>query len=312
MQLLDWLRNALVHVGNDWGLARLKDTLAVLSESGKFVEALTQGGFIASVIGFAGSAGVFVFARLRRWYSAWAGRRITRYSIDVGPWPLQVGSVENVKLRCLVVRYGTDAYVERLASDQEKYEGRLRNRILKNRVTIVRTRADGLWPWLGYRWKRFVLGYEPMERESTRIVGNFLLPVHKRLGTQFKLFFEIRADQAAIKALGLHASTPSATPAQEPTRRTEAGSEPKSRAAEIQAARHIAEHLALQYGLASSNVTEVREYRSLRRFLVRWLVFPASARLGQSDCRYHLWFCIDGFTTVKTVEGITNNMCFPV
>jgi hypothetical protein len=62
---------------------------------------------------------------------------------------------------CLLVHYGTDQYIGTLASDQEKYEGRLKNRILK-----IETELDGAG-------------------NATFILE---LPVHKRIGTQFKCF----------------------------------------------------------------------------------------------------------------------------
>jgi hypothetical protein len=35
---------------------------------------------------------------------------------------------------CQIVRYGTDQYIEKMASDQERYEGRLQNRVYKLRT----------------------------------------------------------------------------------------------------------------------------------------------------------------------------------
>ncbi len=68
---------------------------------------------------------------------------------------------------CLIVRYGTDQYVGSLASDQEKYEGRLKN---EKRKISVRFDNDG------------------------NAVLTLTLPVHKRMGTQFKCFAEARSD----------------------------------------------------------------------------------------------------------------------
>jgi hypothetical protein len=63
---------------------------------------------------------------------------------------------------CLVVRYGRDDYLAApFASEQEKYEGRLQNRVIK--IT-----AD-------YR------------RDGTAVF-RLNLPIHKRMGTQFKCF----------------------------------------------------------------------------------------------------------------------------
>ena len=81
----------------------------------------------------------------------------TKCAVGFGPiHPLPVGC----SLRCLFVRYGTDAYIERLASQQEKYEGRLRNRVLPVELT-----------------PKGEVNY-----------AHFAIRVHKRLGTQFKLF----------------------------------------------------------------------------------------------------------------------------
>lgn len=62
---------------------------------------------------------------------------------------------------CHLVRYGTDQYIGALASDQEKYEGRLKNKILK-----IETELDG----------------------AGNVTFILKLPVHKRIGTQFKCF----------------------------------------------------------------------------------------------------------------------------
>jgi hypothetical protein len=62
---------------------------------------------------------------------------------------------------CLLVRYGTDSYIEKLASDEERHEGRLRLKLI------------------------------PVDVESDNSGNVFFvlkLPVHKRLGTQFKCF----------------------------------------------------------------------------------------------------------------------------
>ncbi len=75
--------------------------------------------------------------------------------------------------QCLLVRYGSDQYLERMASDSEKYFGRLRNEIID--VEVVRDEAAG--------------------------VINFVLrlPVHQRLGTQFKCFVDV-LDRTRLQA----------------------------------------------------------------------------------------------------------------
>lgn len=67
--------------------------------------------------------------------------------------------------KCLLVRYGTDQYIEHMASDAERYAGRLRNEVID--INVVRDNQAGV--------VHFVLS----------------LPVHQRLGTQFKCFVDI-------------------------------------------------------------------------------------------------------------------------
>ena len=70
---------------------------------------------------------------------------------------------------CLHVRYGTDRYLSTLASEQEKYEGRLKNVVLPIKVEFDR---------------------------SGNALFTLRLPVHKRIGTQFKCFVSVRREDA--------------------------------------------------------------------------------------------------------------------
>ena len=94
----------------------------------------------------------------------------TKCAVGFGPIrPLPVGC----DMRCLFVRYGTDAYIERLASQQEKYEGRLRNRVLPVALTP--------------------------QGEVNYV--HFAIRVHKRLGTQFKLFVNCPDEPRAVETV---------------------------------------------------------------------------------------------------------------
>jgi hypothetical protein len=76
--------------------------------------------------------------------------------------PFEKGSAE---IFCLIVRYGSDQYIEHMASDREKYDGRLINKAVKVQV----------------------------ERAEDGLVSFLLdLPVHKRLGTQFKCYVDVK------------------------------------------------------------------------------------------------------------------------
>ncbi len=88
--------------------------------------------------------------------------RVIEFSLEA-----KEGVPENIKsLNMLFVRYGNDTYLSTLASDQERYHGRLRNKV----VCI----ANGPKPDGGSIQVR--------------------LRVHKRLGTQFKFFVDVEGD----------------------------------------------------------------------------------------------------------------------
>jgi hypothetical protein len=74
---------------------------------------------------------------------------------------------------CLVVRYGTDQYVSTLASDQEKYEGRLKNEVRPINIHIGQV------------------------GDATFILR---LPIHKRIGTQFKCFATVK-DESSLSTV---------------------------------------------------------------------------------------------------------------
>ena len=76
---------------------------------------------------------------------------------------------ENAQFKCLIVRYGTDEYIKLMANDQEKYDGRLRNDIIDIDY------EDGLL--------------------------HFVVPLHKRIGTQFKCFLETDSKEKAVKII---------------------------------------------------------------------------------------------------------------
>jgi hypothetical protein len=86
----------------------------------------------------------------------------------------QCGPGKNYRfdLYCLVVRFGTDDYIERIASDQERYEGRLQNHVIH---------------------------IDEFETQGEARAARFNLPVHRRLGTQFKLFIKAQSPAEAVE-----------------------------------------------------------------------------------------------------------------
>lgn len=80
---------------------------------------------------------------------------------------------EIVGLHLLFIRYGNDTYLRDLASDREKYHGRLRNKPIQIQID------------------RATIGDAPIKVP---------LRIHKRLGSQFKLFVEVDGDPAPVVA----------------------------------------------------------------------------------------------------------------
>ncbi len=82
---------------------------------------------------------------------------------------------EEVTFSCILVRFGTDDYLRSLASDQDKYEGRLQNKIIKLDIVPLKDKKQ----------KDKDLGCKLL----------FSIPVHKRIGTQFKCFVEVNNEE---------------------------------------------------------------------------------------------------------------------
>ena len=126
---------------------------------------------------FLWQAGSLAFNQFREW----AGQRVEKCRIELGPFTIPVDRIDQmpaqVTICCLTIRYGVDEYLERLASEQEKFEGRTRLRI-----------------------DRFVFR---LDREARTYRGKLAIRVHKRLGTQFKLFIEADGNRHAESIIKL-------------------------------------------------------------------------------------------------------------
>lgn len=145
-------------------------------------------------------------------------RKPRTYSIPLGPYHTEFEG--KVTFSCLLVRYGTDEYIRHMASDTEKYDGRLQNRIIP--ITVV-CQGEG------------------------EALFSLRLPVHQRVGTQFKCFAEVK-QQETISWL----------------------EETLSKCDRI-------------YDIS----------------------------LSSNQFRNRIYFLLRDFGTTESVDGITNNMCFP-
>ena len=121
---------------------------------------------------------------------------------------------------CLVIRYGTDNFIRDMANDQERFDGRLQNKIIP-----INVRKD----------------------KENNLSLELKLPVHKRIGTQFKCFAEVQ-DSRKVDELS-----------------------------------SILEKCRRIYGISKSS----------------------------SQFKNRIYFLLQDFGTVKTIEEIENNMCFP-
>ena len=142
-----------------------------------FLENLLSDSFTILVLTIAARAG---------WGIAYGGWRLLRFYLGPAiarfPVPLEhLGAVTGdaktararVRVFCQIVRFGADDYIQNLASEQEKLEGRLQNRVL------------------------------PVEMMDAvgGLNGSLLLPVHRRLGTQFKMFLVAPTPQHAERLM---------------------------------------------------------------------------------------------------------------
>lgn len=75
-------------------------------------------------------------------------------------------SFKNATFKCLLIRFGTDKYIKDMASDREKHDGRLRNKTI-----------EGLY-------------------NNGKVI--YSIPLHKRIGTQFKCYLEVPTKQEAL------------------------------------------------------------------------------------------------------------------
>lgn len=94
--------------------------------------------------------------------------RETIASIPLAPYKPDYEGVAD--FFCLVIRYGTDDYIRFMASDREKHDGRLQNAVIPLKKG---KNSDGDY------------------------VFELKLPVHKRIGTQFKCYADAKSAEKA-------------------------------------------------------------------------------------------------------------------
>ena len=295
-----WLQDHLSAIWNSWqSLLAHPDTPASkgasadrYSAEAKIVAAILAA-LAATTVGALASIGVTIGRWITRRFRTFLDLHIVEQKLELKPVKLEPGESDRVKIYCLLVRYGTDLYFEKLASDQERYEGRLQNRLLHNRV----------------------------KSEEGWLQSLFHLPIHSRLGTQFKFFLEVEETTPRLSSILLKvqdrieesekrekyfklrfsSSTSSevlVTAGENAEQAAANASAPSAEKAwdEQSSAYKIACRLADEYGLPRQDV--VRRYKRVKQ--------------RRSILCYRLWFTLADFPRVRTADGLENNMAFPI
>lgn len=154
-------------------LTEYAQRIAALSESLLTPEALLSTGVITTVASVTGKVAWSAASSGLNQLRSWQLRSLQKHTIALAraqlPFEHQI-----LRPRCLIIRYGTDNYIERLSSDRERHDGRLQNRLIDIPIT---THTDGS------------VGFE------------LRIPVHKRLGTQFKCFVDVMDNKSTAAVL---------------------------------------------------------------------------------------------------------------
>jgi hypothetical protein len=144
-------------------------------------EVLLSTSVLTVIAAFAGRVSWAGATLVLRWFHSWHLRTVQRHTVALARRQLPFDH-RILKPRCLIIRYGTDLYVERMACDREKQDGRLQNRVLDIQIA---THDDG----------------------STSF--RLSIPVHKRLGTQFKCFVDVKDGSKTSEVLEFLSGCPS-------------------------------------------------------------------------------------------------------
>ncbi len=130
---------------------------------------LISTGVLTAVAAFVGRIAWSSATALIRWFQSWRLRTVRSHTIALAKARLPFDA-RTISPYCLIIRYGTDNYIQHMASDRERHDGKLQNRKIEVPISLNR---DGS--------------------------SNFKLqiPIHKRLGTQFKCFVDI-SDESKV------------------------------------------------------------------------------------------------------------------
>jgi len=173
----------------------------------------------------------FLISELIKWLKfISSSKKIKDFGVKLNNLDYGCLKEEEVTFSCLLVRYGTDDYIKSLASDQDKYEGRLQNKIIK-------------------------LDLKPLEDSRYELL--LPIPIHKRIGTQFKCFVEPK--------------------------------KPKK----------------------ESDENEVKRMLTKIKGTLKKCDDIDKIDISASPNQNRVYFIIDKFHTVKTVDKLWNNFCFP-
>ncbi|MDP3833675.1 MAG: hypothetical protein Q8Q82_06910 [Hydrogenophaga sp.] len=189
----------------------------------RLVATITDATTITAIAGFVGRIFWKLASDFLKVTEEWLSKKPKKIKIVIAKSD-GIFNIKKVKPRCLIVRYGTDQYIERIASDSEKYTGRLRNTVID--ISVSQSSAD------------------------SAVYFTLSLPVHRRLGTQFKCFVDVLDDSKKEAVINFLSQSPQI-----------------------------------------SN--------------------PSTSASAHGTSRIYFLLKVPECTTVTTVEGYANNMCFP-
>ncbi len=144
-------------------LASYAEQIASVASSLLTPDVLLSASVLTAIAGFVGRIAWSGGAALTRWFQSWRLRSVRSHTIALARTRMPF-EAKTISPFCLIIRYGTDSYIQHMASDRERQDGKLQNRKIKVPISL---NPDGS--------------------------ANFELriPIHGRLGTQFKCFVDI-------------------------------------------------------------------------------------------------------------------------
>ena len=167
---------------------------------------------------------------------------------------------EKAIFKCLLIRFGTDSYIKDMASESEKHDGRLRNEI------IIGSCNNGNL--------------------------SYTIPLHKRIGTQFKCYLELETKDEIENIV-------------DRIKIIENKMDKKNK--EIMELEREIENKESEFYLENK-----KRIRALEKEILKEESPIYDLGISCSKDKNRLFFLIRGYGSTKTVDNLYNNMLFPI